>query len=53
MAMQKRFAGINPVCVVRTAIVQIIALLTPATIQPCHILRPTITVEAIVNKQEM
>lgn len=51
--MQKRFAGMNPICAVRSPITQMRALLTPATIQPCHIRRPIKIVERIVKKQEM
>jgi hypothetical protein len=32
---------------------QTMALLAPATIQPCHARRPSITVERTVNTHEM
>jgi hypothetical protein len=31
---------------------EMITLFAPATIQPCHIRFPTITVEAIVSRQD-
>lgn len=43
----------NPVCVVLSPIQQMIRLLAPATTHPCHILRPTSRVEAIVSTHEM
>jgi hypothetical protein len=52
MPRQKRFAGTNPNCAVRTLITQIMRLLTEATIQPCHRRRPIISVEVTVRMQE-
>ncbi len=49
--MQKRLAGMKPNCAVRTAITQIIALLVPATTQPCQSFLPTRMVERIVSTQ--
>lgn len=43
----------NPVCVVRIPIQQMIRLLAPATSHPCHILRPTSKVDTMVSTHEM
>jgi hypothetical protein len=53
MAMQKRFAAIKPGCAVRSAMMQINTLFTPAIIHPCHRRRPTRMVERTVRAQEM
>jgi len=45
-------AGTKPHCPVRNPMAQRITLFTAATTQPCHIRRPTMTVEAIVSRQE-
>ena len=52
MAMQNAFAGTKPHCPVRTPIKEIMALLVPATNHPCHLRRPTSTVESMVNTHE-
>ena len=52
MAMQKTLAGTKPHWPVRNPMAEMIMLLAPATIQPCHLRRPTSTVESTVNKQE-
>jgi hypothetical protein len=51
--MQKKFAGINPVCAVLSPIRQMITLFAPATIQPCHNRRPIRTVDTMVRTHEM
>jgi len=51
--MQKRFAGTKPNCAVRIPIKQIIALLAPAMIQPCHNFLPTRSVETTVSAHEI
>jgi hypothetical protein len=51
--MQKRFAGMNPNCAVRTPITQTITLLAPATIHPCQNFLPMRMVESIVRTHEM
>lgn len=53
MPRQNRLAGMNPVCAVRTPMMQMIALFTPATIHPCHKRRPINTVETTVSRHEM
>lgn len=50
--MQKRFAGTKPHWCVRSPIIEMITLLAPATTQPCHMRRPTRTVETTVSRQE-
>jgi hypothetical protein len=52
MARQKTLAGTNPHCAVCKPITEMITLLTPATIHPCHMRRPTSTVEEMVSRQE-
>jgi hypothetical protein len=52
MARQKRLAGTKPTYAVRNAITQMTALLAEATIHPCHMRRPTSTVDKIVNPQD-
>lgn len=50
--MQNAFAGTKPHCPVRSPIMEIIALLAPATTHPCHLRRPTSTVDRTVSRQE-
>lgn len=52
MARQKMLAGTKPHCPVCTPITEMITLFTPATIHPCHMWRPTSTVEQMVSRQE-
>jgi hypothetical protein len=52
MATQNRFAGINPNCSVLRPMMQRMMLLTPVTIQPCHIRRPIMSVDTMVRTQE-
>jgi len=51
--MQKMLAGMKPSWEVRRPMIQIRTLLMAATTHPAHSLRPTITVERMVNTQEM
>ncbi len=50
--MQNTFAGTKPHCPVWMPMAEMMTLLAPATSQPCHIRRPTITVEAIVSRHD-
>jgi hypothetical protein len=52
MQMQNTFAGIKPYCDVCNPITQTMRLLTPATIRPVHIFRPTRMVATTVRKQD-
>jgi hypothetical protein len=52
IAIQKRFAGINPNCSVLRPMTQRMRLFTPVTTHPCHMRRPIKTVEAMVRIQE-
>jgi len=51
--MQKRFAGMNPNCAVRTAMTQTTKLFAPANTQPCQNFLPIRTVDRTVRKHEM
>jgi hypothetical protein len=51
--MQNRLAGTKPNCAVRIPMKQMMTLLTPATIQPCHNFFPTSTVDITVKTHEM
>jgi hypothetical protein len=51
-ARQNSFAGMKPVCCVRTPITQITPLFTAATTHPCHLRRPIIIVEMIVSTHD-
>src|SRR5580704_2957480 len=52
MQMQNTFAGIKPYCDVCNPITQTMRLLTPETIRPVHIFRPTRMVATTVRKHE-
>src|SRR5260370_33978086 len=52
MARQKMLAGTKPHWPVSSPIMQMITLFAPATAHPCHMRRPTSTVEAMVSRQE-
>jgi hypothetical protein len=50
--MQKRLAGRNPNCAVRTPMKHMMMLFAPAMTQPCHSFFPMRTVEKTVKKQD-
>lgn len=51
-ARQNTLAGMKPNCAVLNPMTQMMALFAEATIHPCHMRRPTRTVERTVSRQE-
>lgn len=51
--MQKALAGTKAHCPVSRPMTAMMALFAPATTQPSHLRRPTISVERIVSRQEI